>query len=221
MYYEMYGSGHPLVLIAGLNGDHSMFRLFISDLAKKYRVIVFDNRGIGQTDKPDIPYSISMMADDMVGLLQALDVTNPYILGVSMGGKIALDAAIRYPNVVAKLVLVSTGPRIARAKRLSFSRRMMYFSLKLPFIRGDNPYYSIARQRDASAEYDSSGLIHNITAPTLIIHGLRDKLAKYSIAQEMHAAIQDSQMVTLPGGHLAFFAQPKIFLSSVTQFLGA
>ncbi len=209
------------MLIAGLNGEHTMFRMFIPELAKKYRVIVFDNRGVGQTDKPDIPYSISMMADDTVGLLDALEITDPYVLGVSMGGKIAMDVAIRYPHLAAKLILVSTGPKIASAKKINFSRRMMYFLLKLPLTRGSNPYYSVARQRDASAAYNCERQLYKITAPTLIIHGLRDKLALYTIAKEMRAAIKDSQMITLQGGHLSFLYHTQIFLSAVTQFLDA
>jgi hypothetical protein len=70
MYYEIHGAGEPVVLIAGLNSDHTMYRGILPELAAKYQIIVFDNRGVGQTDKPDIPYTIDMMAGDAAGLLQ-------------------------------------------------------------------------------------------------------------------------------------------------------
>ena len=66
MYYEIYGEGKPLVLIGGLGIDLSEFDGVNRWLAQKYRVLAFDNRGAGRTDKPDIPYSIEMMAHDDV-----------------------------------------------------------------------------------------------------------------------------------------------------------
>ena len=68
--------------------------------SKRRRVIAFDNRGAGRTDKPDIPYTIEMMADDAAGLLRTLEVKRADVLGVSMGGRIAMDMAMRYPEMV-------------------------------------------------------------------------------------------------------------------------
>src|SRR5579859_2633380 len=87
MYYEIHGEGEPVVLIAGLNSDHTLYRGILPRLAASYQVVAFDNRGVGQTDKPDIPYSIEMMADDTAGLLDALGITGAHILGTSMGGR--------------------------------------------------------------------------------------------------------------------------------------
>ena len=81
MYYEIHGAGEPVVLIAGLNSDHTLNRQIIPQLAESYKVVAFDNRGVGQTDKPDIPYSIDMMADDTAGLLIPLMLKIPMIRG--------------------------------------------------------------------------------------------------------------------------------------------
>src|ERR1035438_8304990 len=96
MYYEIHGEGEPMVLIAGLNSDHALYRGIIPQLAASHQVIVFDNRGVGQTDKPDIPYSIEMMADDTAGLLNALGIEQVHILGTSMGGRIAVALALKH-----------------------------------------------------------------------------------------------------------------------------
>ena len=72
MYYEMHGDGESLVVILGLGTDVSEWDGIIRWLANKYQVLAFDNRGAGRTDKPDIPYSIEMMAEDTAGLMQAL-----------------------------------------------------------------------------------------------------------------------------------------------------
>ena len=69
MYYEIHGEGEPVVLISGLNSDHTLHRQIISPLAQSYKVVAFYNRGVGKTDKPDIPYSIDMMADRLIPLM--------------------------------------------------------------------------------------------------------------------------------------------------------
>ena len=115
MYYEMRDeregeanseNGEPLVLIMGLAADISEWDTYIRLFAKKYRVLAFDNRGAGRTDKPDAPYSIEMMANDTAGLMQALRIERANVLGISLGGRIALALALRYPGLVKKLVLV-------------------------------------------------------------------------------------------------------------------
>ncbi len=108
LYYETYGAGEPLLLVAGLGfGAWSWFRQ-IPDLSQHFRVIAFDNRGAGLSEKPDCEYSIEMMAEDAMAVLRALNVTRAHVLGHSMGGYIAQELALRHPDVVSKLILVST-----------------------------------------------------------------------------------------------------------------
>src|SRR5260221_14763239 len=108
MYYEIHGEGEPVVLIAGLNSDHTLYRGIIPPIAESYQVVAFDNRVVGQTDKPDIPYSIEMIADDTAGLLNALGIEQAHLLGTSMVGRIATALALRLPQQVKSLLLVST-----------------------------------------------------------------------------------------------------------------
>ncbi len=120
MYYEVYGEGEPLVLIQGLSLDSSWWTNQIPVFSQKYRASVFDNRGVGQTDCPDSPYSTEMMADDTVALLKSLSVTAAHILGVSMGGMIAQQIALKYPEIVKSLILATTAAKFpARAKHLT------------------------------------------------------------------------------------------------------
>lgn len=108
MYYEVHGEGEPLLLITGLGGDLTGWIFQIIEFSKKYRVIVFDNRGAGRTDAPDVPYSIEMMADDTAGLLDVLGIERAHILGLSMGGFIAQELALKYPQRVQSLILATT-----------------------------------------------------------------------------------------------------------------
>lgn len=120
MYYEVYGNGEPLVLIHGLGLASSRWENQIPVFSQKYQVIVFDNRGVKQTDAPNSPYSTEEMADDTVALLQALNITKAHILGFSMGGMIAQYIAIKYPEIVNSLILISTASKyLARAKHLN------------------------------------------------------------------------------------------------------
>lgn len=109
--YNVSGQGEPLVLITGFAGTENSW-IFQKRAFKKYfQVVTFDNRGVGRTDKPDGPYTIRSMADDTVGLIDYLGIDKAHILGVSMGGMIAQELAINYPERVQKLILGSTFAR--------------------------------------------------------------------------------------------------------------
>jgi pimeloyl-ACP methyl ester carboxylesterase len=111
MYYEIHGDGFPLVMINGLGGNADYWKIdpdFLGWISKNFKTIIFDNRGAGRTDKPDIEYSIKMFADDTVGLMDALHIEKSHILGNSMGGAIAQELVLNYPERVEKLVLGCT-----------------------------------------------------------------------------------------------------------------
>ncbi|HVB01545.1 MAG TPA: alpha/beta hydrolase, partial [Acidimicrobiales bacterium] len=117
MYYEIHGEGEPFVLILGLGSDITNYDWMIEELAKHYRVIAFDNRGAGRTDKPEDGYSIEQMTDDLEGLLERLSVSNARVLGISLGSRIAVDLAVRYPQRVKDLILASVLARRVVEKR--------------------------------------------------------------------------------------------------------
>ena len=109
MYYEIHGEGFPLVMIQGIGQSSLMWPpIFLDEVSKSFKIIIFDNRGAGRTDKPDIEYSIKMFADDTIGLMDALNIERAHVLGYSMGGIIAQELVLNYPKRVEKLVLCST-----------------------------------------------------------------------------------------------------------------
>lgn len=111
-YYEESGSGEPLVLIRGLGSDLQAWALQVPALAAHFRVIAYDNRGAGRTSAPDRPYSIAGMADDLASLLAALKIEKASVLGYSMGGMIAQEFALKYPNKLDKLVLLTSSAKL-------------------------------------------------------------------------------------------------------------
>lgn len=108
LYYEVHGSGEPLLLIEGLGyGTWQWFRQ-VKEFADTYQTIIFDNRGVGESEKPDEPYTIDLMADDAAALLRALGLNKVQVLGTSMGGYIAQKLTLRHPDLVRSLVLACT-----------------------------------------------------------------------------------------------------------------
>lgn len=108
MYYEIQGKGVPLVLIQGFAGNHQAWFFQTSVFKKYYKVITFDNRGIGKSGKSGKAYTIKTMADDVIGLMDSLHIDKAHILGLSLGGIVAQEIAISYPERVIKLILGST-----------------------------------------------------------------------------------------------------------------
>ena len=108
IYYEIHGEGEALVLIMGYGGSSLGWFRQIPVFSRGFKVVAFDNRGTGRSDKPDIPYTMKMMAGDVAGLLEAIGIDAAHIYGVSMGGRIAQEFALRYPEKVVSLILGCT-----------------------------------------------------------------------------------------------------------------
>jgi pimeloyl-ACP methyl ester carboxylesterase len=119
-YYEIHGSGNPLILIAGLASDSQSWQPMLGGLAEYFKVIIFDNRGIGRTQYPRESFQISTLALDTVCLLDKLAIEKADILGHSMGGCIAQEIAIEYPQRVNKLILASTSAAVSEKSVVLF-----------------------------------------------------------------------------------------------------
>ena len=117
MYYEVHGEGEPLVLIPGATGNVDTSSAHIQAFSAEYRVIAYDPRGAGQSDAPEIPYTMEMMADDLAGLLDAINIDSAHLHGESLGGMIAQEFVLRHPDRVRNLVLACTNPGIAHRVR--------------------------------------------------------------------------------------------------------
>ncbi len=105
LYYEVHGDGDPVILICGLGSQLQSWATQVPIYSKHFKVIVFDNRGSGKSDKPEEKYLTSDMADDTAALMEELGIESAHIVGKSMGGMIAQWLAIKYPKKVQKLVL--------------------------------------------------------------------------------------------------------------------
>jgi 3-oxoadipate enol-lactonase len=115
LFYEVHGDGAPLVLVMGIGYDSSLWTLQqVPVLSTRFRVVLLDNRDAGRSSRAAHPYTIADMADDVAGLLDALDIHRSHLLGLSMGSMIGMEFALRHADRLDRLVLA--GPDAAPAR---------------------------------------------------------------------------------------------------------
>jgi pimeloyl-ACP methyl ester carboxylesterase len=132
LFYKVHGESTPLVLISGFTVDHSIWDSVAGMLSKKFKVITFDNRGVGQSSVPNQPYTIEMLADDTAALIQAVSEDPVYVVGQSMGGAIAQNLAYRYPQLVQKLIIANSFPFLAEPFRLFCESKLEMYDIGVP-----------------------------------------------------------------------------------------
>jgi 3-oxoadipate enol-lactonase len=129
IYYESIGEGQPLVFIHGLGSSTKDWEKQVAFFSSRYRVVTFDCRGHGQSDKPRGRYSIRTFAEDTAALIKALGIAPAHIVGLSMGGMIAFQLAVDEPDMVKTMVIVNSGPALIlhtlREKWMFFKRRLI------------------------------------------------------------------------------------------------
>lgn len=223
LYYEVHGEGPPLLLVPGLGVDITFFRNIIDDLATSCRVVAFDPRGAGRSDKPNIPYSIDGMAEDALGLLDHLDIARATVLGCSMGGRTALMLALDHKERVERLVLAASSAYVPPNR--PFTRRWLIMDVmsKLPVPQSIDPQprYAWKRQREASLGFDCTGRLGEISVPTLVVHGTEDTIVPFELGRKMAGLIDGALLVTVPGGHRALFTTHAGLLVEETKGLMA
>lgn len=218
MYYEITGDGESLALINGLGLAVSETGRLVEALAHHYRVLALDNRGAGLTDKPDEPYSIPQMAQDTAGLIRALEFGPAHVVGISLGGRIALELALANPELVRSLVLASTCARVIKRRRVG----ALGVISRLPLLRGRDPQprYAFNHQRHASDGYDRTDCLAELRAPALVIHGRRDRIVPLQLAEELAAGVPSARFISVDGGHMFPLLHPVPFAEHVVAFSG-
>jgi pimeloyl-ACP methyl ester carboxylesterase len=219
VYYESHGSGPPLLLLCGMAQAVADLQPLIAALAQQHTVIAMDNRGAGGTSAPPGPYSIDQMAGDLIGLMDTLGISRASVLGISMGGRIALALALAHPDRVERLVLVSTSARVTDRRRM---KALMLIGL-LPGLRPANSLapHAMRAQFDASTRYNCVARLDRIAQPALVVHGRGDVIVPLELGEEMHRGITGAQLVLLDGGHrITLEPQPRAEIcAAVLPFL--
>ena len=132
MHYEVAGQGAPVLLVNGLASPAVDWGLQVRALTPHFQVVTFDTRGLGETDLPPEPvYTMGQMADDAATLLRHLKISRAHVVGVSMGGTVALELALRHPRLVRSLVLASSWAK-ADARFLHTIESWMSLAFRVP-----------------------------------------------------------------------------------------
>lgn len=113
IYYEVHGSGQPVLMIAGMASDSKSWQFILDQMSKQYQLILFDNRGCGRTETRKGTYDLKDMARDAIALLDFMVCEKVHLTGHSMGGMIAQEMALMQPERINKLVLASSSPKLS------------------------------------------------------------------------------------------------------------
>ena len=245
MYYEIHGRGNPLVLLPGGFMTIGMMGQVVPDLAKTRQVIAIEPQGHGHTFDINRPLTYEHMADDTAALISYLGIERADVFGFSMGGGVALQTAIRHPEVMRKLVVASAPftsdgeyPEI-RALEASFHVDAPMLSLNRDAYLSATPSFEgwlqlVAKVKASLAvDYDWTEQVAAIRTPTLIVLGDADTLPP-AHAVEMFGLLgggtaksamggpQQSQLVILPGTtHFSILTRADLLVALIAPFLDA
>ncbi len=250
IYWEEEGQGEPVLLIMGLGWASYLWHRTRPLVAKQYRAITLDNRGVGRSDVPAGPYPISLMASDAAAVLDAAGVESAHVIGMSMGGMIAQEFALQYPSRVRSLILgctASGGPHAVQAEpgvlqimtRVGMSSEEAALAIN-PFIYDANTpperinedmeirreWYPTVEGKTAQLQgiiaWEAYSRISQITAPTLVIHGESDRLIPPANARLIAQRIPGAKLVVIPhASHIFSTDQPDVAHQAIFEFLSA
>lgn len=247
LHYEIHGEGRPLLFIHGLGSSGRDWELQVEEFSKSYRVITFDLRGHGQSDKPPGPYTIAMFAADAAGLLRGLGVENPHVVGLSLGGAVAFQMAVDAALPIKTLVIVNSAPellvrsfkdrlmvwqRVAIVNLLgmrkmgeALSRRLFVKpeqeDIRRIFVErwAENDKRAYLNAMRALVGWSVSERIGSIRVPTLVIAADQD-YSPVAVKKEYAAKIPGAQLVVIPDSrHATPVEKPQEFNAVLQKFL--
>lgn len=250
--YETWGVGEaPLALLHGLGSSADDWLMQLPAFAPYYRCIAIDLRGHGLSGKPPGPYSVPLFAEDVAGLLVAIDSGPLHVLGLSLGGMVAQQLAIAHPGMVRSLVLLNTLPGLwpptreivqLGARRLAVPWRRRTMSQQAARVVADlfpSPEHVVLRRQaesrlaandpaayqratQAVLRFRPGAALGRISCPVLIVAGEADRVVPAVYQARLRRALPRARFVSIPGGgHACNVEQPETVNAAVLEFLRA
>ena len=236
LFYVRRGSGEPLLLIQGMAGHVPIWgEPLLSRLEKDFDVVAYEHRGIGESDEVEGDFSITDLADDAVALLDVLGIASAHVFGISMGGMVAQELALRHPERVRRLVLGCTdaggaerllgpGPMemfeaMQTGDRDKAVRAAFRANLSADFTADEANYAPFAEaslatrvrvpvviaQAQAAFVHDAADRLGALRVPTLVLHGTADRMVPFANAERLVAVIPGAQLHSFDGAGHLFW----------------
>lgn len=214
IYYEIHGEGEPFLLLHGFSGTHNTWQPWIKELSEKYKLIIPDLRGHGNSTNPSNIFTHKLAAIDMFGLMDHLGIEQFRAIGISSGGMTLTHMATMNTSRLTSLILDSSTSYFTdqdRAIKRGYTYEMAPSRIKENHPRGEQQLRQLFEQFKSLAEnYDDVNftppLLSTIKSPTLIIHGDRDAFFPIDIPVIAYKAIPNSYLWVIPnGGHAPLF----------------
>jgi pimeloyl-ACP methyl ester carboxylesterase len=233
MYYEVHGSGKPLVLLHGAFGTVEGWATILPQLAKTRKVIAVELQGHGHTGDIDRPLSYEQMANDTAALLQHLKIKEADVFGYSMGGGVALALAIKHPDLVGKIAILGAGTGTPKDtyEPESYQQFKSITPENFHFPQVKDPYVKVAPDpskwptlvaKIIKMEENFKGFAEKdakaIKAQTLVMMGDHDAV-RPEHAVEVFRLIPNAQLAIIPGDHFLLFMNPERVLFALLPFL--
>jgi non-heme chloroperoxidase len=228
-------SEKALIFVHGWMASGAVFQYQLDGLSDYYQVIAPDLRGFGDSEKSKIDYTLDVYRADLHGLIEALELAKPVIIGWSMGGAVAIDYAVTYPDEISALVLIDTTPIMAKVDDFPYIQPPSNTDfVELMFPENNTDDYkkmmrTIARQtqKDISlsaiqnvGSADLRPILQEISVPTVIMHGTADRVCFYSAARYMQEQIPKSFIIPFVGkGHAPFLTDADNFNKQLSAYL--
>lgn len=229
MYYAVYGEGEPLLLHGGL-GNADYFANQIEAFSAEYQVIAVDSRGHGRSTVTETPIGYSLMASDVLALMDYLEIDAANLVGWSDGGIIGLDIAINHPDRLIKLIAyganyIPSGVRSDIGDSATFNayieRALADYAELSPAPENVDAFLENIGNMWATEPNFSEEQLGSITTPTLILDGWEEEAIYPEHAFEMARLIPGAELLLMPDvGHFAMFQTSEMFNSIVLEYLG-
>lgn len=230
IWYATYGQGAPIILLHGGLGNSNYWGHQISALSKNYQVIVMDSRGHGRSTRDDRPYSYSLMASDVIGLMDFLAIKQAAIIGWSDGAILGLDIAINHPDRLSKLFAFAANSSPSGVADISQSdvfnqyiarAEKEYAQLSETPMQYQNFLDQIGKMWATQPSFTQAQL-NSISVPTWIVVGDRDEAVKRENTYFMAEQIPQSGLLIQPWvSHFSFLQDPEQFNKDLLSFLRA
>lgn len=232
MYYEVMGTGEPLLLLHGWSGNGHDYDPFVEELSRRYRLILPDLRGHGRSTNPSGVFTMAQSARDVLALLDTLGIRRTRAIGASMGAITLLHLALMDPNRIEAMVLAGAGGRFPPHCRESMASRTpeeypasWWEEMGKKHAYGDRQIRAIARMLPAFARDETDVAftaedLSRIEPPTLLVHGDRDWCFPVEIAAELYHGLPNAALWVVPwGGHVPITGpNAPAFLATVLAF---